>query len=335
VTNLRPDGEISDMGPNGVTNLAQYYLQRDADAIIRSFQDVGVTVESFFNEIDFVRRLVRPSPADDLRTTVVYTTAEGGSGPGRRALIPALCNLLGVPVLNSGAHAATMARHKFHAFAVLRRAGVRMPDTWQYFGDHWSGSAVPPLGCKVIVKPTYESMGIGVGDDSVRIVDKDFGDWVAEKSKQFGQPAIVQEFISGDEVGVPVARFESVQALPPIAQRRADGGQYGVAAKTFYDEHVAHDISHAEYVSTNAQLAAIRNAAILAFDSLEMRGVGRIDFRIDTDGRAWVFDTNGEPPPMPRTCWSSAMENLGFSFEDLPAAWLGICLLDCGLISRV
>jgi D-alanine-D-alanine ligase len=186
----------------------------------------------------------------------------------------------------------------------------------------------------VIVKPVYESMGIGVDEDSVQIVDRGFGAFIAERSRRFGQPALVQEFITGDEIGVPVARIGSVYALPPIAQRRANGERYGALPKTFRDEHVAHDLSHADVEAPSEQLQALRDAASLAFDALGMRGVGRIDFRIDRDGRAWAFDTNGEPPPVPQTCWSAAMERLGFSFQELLAVWLGICLRDFGLIAQ-
>jgi hypothetical protein len=126
VTNIR-EGEVIDIGPGGISNVSQYYTQQQADAIIRSFQDLGVTVESFFSEHDFIARVIDRRPRN--RPEIVYTTAEGGTGPGRRALIPSLCNLLDLPVLNSGAHACALARHKLHANAVLRMFGVRTPET--------------------------------------------------------------------------------------------------------------------------------------------------------------------------------------------------------------
>jgi D-alanine-D-alanine ligase len=257
VTNLRT-GEFTDLGPNGVMNSAQYYTQRQADEMIRSFQDIGLTVESYFSEIDFIRTLIHEDETSDPRQRVVYTTAEGGSGSGRRALIPALCNLLSIPALNSGAHASSMVRHKFHAYAVLRHAEVRIPETWQFGNGRWSGGLAPATGSRVIVKPTYESMGIGVDEDSVRIVDADFDLFVDGKVRKFGQPAIVQEFITGEEVGVPVARIDSTYALPPIAQRRANGERYGQHPKTFRDEFLQHDLSHTEFEAPRTQIGALR-----------------------------------------------------------------------------
>jgi D-alanine-D-alanine ligase len=334
VTNLRPDAEaILDIGPGGVDNTAQFYTRRAADEIIRSLQELGVTVEAYFSELDLIRALVAPGPQGDERPRVVYSTAEGGRGPGRRALLPALCSLLQIPILNCGAHASSMVRHKFHAYSVLSQVGVRMPRTWQFARGHWTCDLAPPRGARVIVKPVYESMGIGVNQDSVHDVNADFSTVMADLTARFGQPAIAQEFVSGREVGVPVARLWGItRALPAIGQLRRDGSDFGERPKTFHDEQVAHDLSHSRFDGNDEQVAAMLRSAVLAFDALDMQGVGRIDFRVDADGRAWAFDTNGEPPPVPNTCWSAAMEHLGFSFSELLAVWLGICLADYGLL---
>ena len=334
VTNLQ-QGELTDVGPEGLLNTAQHYTRRQAEEMIRSFQNLGLTVDSFFSEVDFIRAVTSGGADAHGRHQVVFTTAEGGSGSGRRALIPAFCNLLGLPVLNSGAHACSIARHKFHGNAVLRRVGVRVPETWQFGDGRWTGDAAPPNGSKVIVKPTYESMCIGIGDDSVQLVDSGFASFVDEKSRSFGQPVVVQEFVTGEEVGVPIARLGRARALPPMRFLRANGEPYGDRPKTFEAEVLEVDVSHAPFEAPESQYVALQQTAMLAFDTLEMSGVGRIDFRIDPDGRAWVFDTNESPPPLSNTSYAKAMAMLGFPLDDLLLVWLGICLLDHGLISGV
>lgn len=328
VTNLH-DGNLSDIGPDGVLNTAQYYSQAQADEIIRSLQSLGVTVRSFFSEHDFIvaatsGKILSPSKA----RLVVYTTAEGGTGSGRRALIPALCQLLGLPFLNSGPHACSIARHKFHSNAVLTRVGVRVPATWMYSRGGWLNGLRPSRGTRVIVKPTYESMGIGVHDDSVTVVATAFEDFVRSRTAAFGQPAIVQEFVSGEEVGVPVMGARTSYALPIVAFRKRHGEQYGGQPKTFDDENVARDVSRHLFDASPEQYRAIQEAALTSFEALEMRGAARIDFRVDADGRAWVFDTNESPPPLAPTAFSVAFKALGFSLQEMLAVWLGACLAD-------
>lgn len=333
ITNIRPD-DVADLGPHGVLNAAQYYSRREADEIIRAFQELGLTVTPFFDEMTFFQAITCEERSSD-RQRIVYTTAEGGTGSGRRALIPAMCSLLGLPVLNSGAHASSLARHKFHANAVLRTAGVRVPATWKFSDGRWAGGFEPALGTRVIVKPVWESQCIGIDDESVQVVDAGFAAFVREKNQRFGQPALVQEFVSGEEIGVSVVRIGSTYALPPMAFRYGDGRPFDRRPKTFRVHVLEHDISHVPFDAAGALGVELRRAAVSAFDALEMRGAGRIDFRVDVDGHAWAFDTNESPPPLPTSSYAKAMEQLGFEFHEMLAIWLGTCLVDYGIVSGV
>jgi D-alanine-D-alanine ligase len=330
VTNIR-EGDAFDVGPDGISNVSQYYTRDQADAIIRSFQNLGVTVRSFFSEREFIADVVDREPPSG--PEIVYTTAEGGSGLGRRALIPSLCNLLGLPVLNSGAHACSLARHKLHANAVLRRFGVRVPETWQFGDGAWVGGRKPTLGARVIVKPAFESMCIGIDHESIQVVDVDSEDFIRARSEAFAQPVVVQEFVSGDEIGVPLVRVDRTHALPALEVRRGDGEPFGGLPQTFED-HVHRNVLHVPYEAETSVYAAIQRAAVIAFDALGMSGVGRVDFRVDADGRAWAFDTNESPPPLAGTAYGAAMEKLGFPLEKMLAVWLGLGLREAGLIQE-
>jgi D-alanine-D-alanine ligase len=331
VTNIR-DGDVVDIGPDGISNVSQYYTRDQAEAIIRSFQELGVTVESYFSERDFIARVAeRPSTP---RAEIVYTTAEGGTGSGRRALIPAMCSLMRIPILNSGAHACALARHKLHANAVLRMFGVRAPDAWQFGDGHWVGGRRPADGVRVIVKPAFESMCIGIDGDSTRVVDGTFDDFVRTRSEAFAQPVVVQDFVTGDEVGVPLIRIDKTYALQALEVRRTDGERFGSRPQTF-EEHMRRDLVHVPYETEPAAYTAMQHAATVAFDAIGMSGVGRMDFRIDADGRPWLFDTNESPPPLAGTAFATAMQALGFSLERMLAVWLGIGLSEAGLISGV
>ena len=333
VTNIN-DGDMRETDGGRLSNIAQYYNRRQADEIIRSLQDIGITVVPFFDELSFLRAVTGEPPASS-RLRVVFTTAEGGTGSGRRALIPSVCNLLGLPVLNSKAHAQTLSRHKFHVHAVLQRVGVRVPGTWKFDGG-WAAGQAPSVGTRVIVKPMYESQSIGIGDDSIRVADVDFEAFLRDRLVRFAQPAVVQEFVSGDEVGVPLARIgDTTYSLPPMAYRQSDGTLFDHRPKTFDDENVKHNVRHVLLKAPGPLAAALDEAAVLAFDALEMSGAARIDFRIDVDGRAWVFDTSESPPPMAGSSYASSMAHLGFSVSEMLAVWLGICLEEYGLLSGV
>ena len=333
VTNIRHE-KLADVGSSGLLNLGQYYTMAQANQIVASLQRLGVEVVSFFSERDFIAAAVSGGFNGSGKRPVVYTTAEGGSGPGRRALIPSLCNLLGLPVLNSGPHACSMARHKFHANAVLARANVRAPQTWMYCAGGWLTDP-PPTAARVIVKPTYESSAIGVGDDSVQVVDDTLVGFLEARVAEFDQPVVVQEFITGEEIGVPLVQLDRTHALPIVSFRRADGSDYGDRPRTFRMQAIDRDLTYVPYDGPAEFVSAFSAAACRAFDALEMTGVGRMDFRVDADGRAWLFDTNESPPPLAGTSYAFAMEVLGLDVADMLAVWIGVCLQRAGLLSGV
>lgn len=332
VTSLREDGELADVGPHGVDNAAQSYTRQQAEEIVRSLQGLGVAVRAFLDERDFIRFALELEPESTMRLRVAYTTAEGGTGPGRRALVPSVCDLVGLPILQSPAHASVLARHKFHAHAVLERAGLRSPKTWVFDRGAWGPGGQPAIGDKIIVKPVWESMCIGVDDDSVVTVSRSIDRIMADRADWLRQPLVAQEFVSGAEVGVPVLRLGEPKALPAIAFLRADGRPFDNYPKTFRDEVIEHDTSVAAYVCSEEQSEALGTAAARAFEALDMAGAGRIDFRIDRDGRAWIFDTNEAPPPLQGTSWALAAELVGLSFTEMLAVWLGAALAARGLL---
>ena len=330
VTNLRHE-PVADLGDDGLLNLGQYYSSDQADTIIRSLQEVGVEVLSFFSEQAFIAAATGGGLGSDGKQAVVYTAAEGGTGSGRRALIPSLCNLLDLPVLNSGPHGCSIARHKFHANAVLARAGVRVPGTWMYRTDGWLAGE-PPRGTRVIVKPTYESSAIGVADDSVVSAGPDLSKWLDERVAAFKQSVVVQEFVTGDEIGVPLVQCPNTRALPIVSFLRADGSPYGGSPKTFRMEAIDHDTSYTLYEAPDTMYATYAEDACRAFDALEMSGVGRMDFRVDRDGRAWLFDTNESPPPLAGSSYAMAMASLGLDVPDMLAVWIGISLRQSSIL---
>ena len=333
VTNIS-DGPVVDIDETGVVHTAQYYTQTQADQIIRSFQEAGFHVLSYFSEQEFMKAALSGElQAASKPVRVVYSAAEGGTGAGRRALIPAFCNLLKLPVCNSGPHGCSVARHKFHANSVLVRAGLRTPHTWMYSGAlGWIGRRAPEPGARVIIKPTYESMAIGIDDTSVAIVDGSFEELVARSTRRFGQPAIVQEFITGYEIGVPIIEIERPMALPIVGFAYEDSDRYGDRPRTFQDENLSQRVRLFPFSRSPPQYEAIQRSAVVAFEALDMAGMGRIDMRVDDDGRAWIFDTNESPPPTPHTSYGKSLEQLGFTTTDMLALWVGVTLKRYGLL---
>jgi D-alanine-D-alanine ligase len=268
VTNIRSD-ELVDVVSDGISNAAQHYSERQAETIIRSFQDAGFHVISYFEERDFLAEALSGElQKKSRRIPIVFPAAEGGSGPGRRALIPAFCAMVGLAYCNSTGHGCSVARHKFHANSILKRVGLPVPDSWMCRADGtWIGGRTPPLGTKVIVKPMYESMAIGISDSSVLVVDDAFDQFTAGRTQAFRQPVAVQQFVTGYEVGIPVLELDRPEALPVVTYTYEKNIRYGGRPRTFEDENLSDRVGleFADYLP-EAQYRALQYYAVLAFE---------------------------------------------------------------------
>ncbi len=328
VTSVRNEDPRS-MGDDGLSQLAQYYTEAQVDSIVTAFRSIPITVLPFFSEKELLSFFANDFDREKMsRFPLVYTTAEGGVGSGRRALIPTVANLYGVPCCNSGAYGSSIGRHKFHSNQLARANGVSVPDSWYFMRDaSWFGGQSPRRGTKVILKPTYESASIGISDESVVHVASDFDDHCRSLLAQWRQPVSVQEFRSGYEIGVPVVQMPAERTLPFVGFSGPNHMRYGDGFRTFEQENL---LPSREYYLpdflTVEQTTTISSEAIKAFNATEMEGAGRIDMRIDEDGKWYAFDINESPPPVMNSGMGFAIRSLGFDYTEFLMFLVGLNL---------
>ncbi len=317
------------MGDHGLSQLAQYYTEAQVDDIVSTFRSIPVNVVPFFSEKELLSYFARDfDRAKISQFPLVYTTAEGGVGSGRRALIPTVSNLYGVPCCNSGAYGSSVGRHKFHSNVLAKWNGVSVPDSWYFMRDGtWFGEDVPRRGTKVILKPTYESASIGISDQSVVLVDSDFDDTCRELLARWRQPVSVQEFRSGYEIGVPIVQLPEERTLPLVGFSGPSTQRYGGEFRTFEQENLlpSRDYFVPDFLSEE-QVAAMSAEAIKAFNAVEMEGAGRIDMRLDEDGKWYAFDINESPPPVLNSGMGFAIQSLGFDYREFLMFLIGLNL---------
>jgi len=339
VSNIR-SGPPRDVGDSGLLQLAQYYTEAQFTEIVTTLQQIGFTVIPFPSEKALIHFLAtgglgRRPP----RFVLTYTTAEGGEGAGRRALVPLLSNLYGVPCCNSGAYGSAIGRHKFSSNLLARSSGVSVPESWYFMRDaQWLGDRRPGVGLKVIVKPTYESAAIGISYRSVVRVDAFFDEFCHAALDLWRQPVTVQEFRSGYEVGVPIAQFPEEMAMRPVGFSPAKGDErrFGGRFRTFEEENLSGPRVFFDpgEVLEDSVIHAMMRDAIRAFRALELEGVGRIDMRVDEDGKWYAFDMNESPPPVYNSSLGFSLKMMGLSYEDMLAFLLGVNLrLRFGLVT--
>lgn len=312
---------------------------RQIERMIEAFQAIGAHAQLFEGDHQFLAALAEGKHRRLKRQLQIaynglgYSVGPGAFQRGRKSLIPLIADSYGFVCANSDPYACTFTLHKFHCFTLLRALGFATPLTWQYCPNRgWIGYKPTP-GTKVIVKSTYEAWAVGVTDDSVFIVDEFCDGRVSEIAEGIGQAVTVQEFISGPEVYVPVFSCPEIVTSPPVESvlTRAPGDSNAVVT---VDDNLDDDaIAYRRFDGGEELNGRLRSSAGQIFNALELQGLARIDFRIDAEGRPWVFDIAISPGLEARGSTAESLAGYEFEYPEFVRLVIAATLATRGLLT--
>ena len=305
------------MTPNAVESSGlfhmdtEYFSNDEFEQVVSMFSTLALATDYFTYEDDFFRYVIEHAPPKLL----VYNAAQSGVGPGRKSLVPAFCNLHGIPCTGSNAYVVSLCRHKYHVNQILAHAGIRVPQTWVY-SNGWLMEQHPPLNMLVLLKPIYESASIGIDGTSIQFYTSQTDQIIHHRMEQQRQPIMAQEFIPGYEVEVPLLCVNgAVCQLPPIGI--SVDGKHNLDReilnyeRIYFDQYGFYDFAAEKYeISKQLCLCAAKTAQILG-----MEGLCRIDFRVKTDECYYVTDVSTNPHFVAHSSVNSAFQILGLSPE--------------------
>jgi D-alanine-D-alanine ligase len=236
-------------------------------------------------------------------------------------LVPAMLDLLKVPYTGSSALSLALALHKNKAKEILRARGVSTPDFC--IVEHVEDLTSVDLPFPLIVKPSREDASVGIDFDSVVNDRRGLGRAVNRVLRTFKQPALVERFIDGREIYVPMLGNSPRRALP-LTEIRFGGAtferhprvlSYSAKWNTESDECLDSPSHPAQLTAAlEARCVAVAESAFVA---LECRDYGRVDLRVDAAGQPYVIDINPNCDLHPQAGFAKAAEAAGISYADL------------------
>jgi D-alanine-D-alanine ligase len=255
----------------------------------------------------------------DYRPSVVFNLCEALGGDSRLEVHAAwLLERLGLPFTGSPYHALRHCLYKVEANHILARAGVRVPATVRVDSpDH-----LPKVAFPVIVKPEREDGSTGIERDAVVYEPRALRERVACVIETLKQPAVVQRYILGREIGVSMLGWPVPRVLPPgeILFGGLPSGHPHIL--TFSSKWDPASIGYRGTASVPAVLRPReqrRVAAIgrRAFEVLGLRDYGRVDVRLDERGIPYVIDVNPNCDLGPDGGFALAAERAGLRYADV------------------
>lgn len=292
-------------------------VERVASAVHAALTDAGHTVDVVPVERDLS---MVTEAVERRRPDVVFNLCESLFGDSRGELIvPAVLDLLRVPHTGNSAFTLALALHKNKAKEVLRARGVPTPEAWVA-----SDAAELPdeaLPFPLIVKPSREDASIGIDFDSVVRDDEALALAIARVYERFRQPALIERFIEGREVYVPLlGRPPEALPLTEIVFGDAFEGRPAVLtyrAKWESDSRECIDSPSRPAELTRALEARCVEVAKAAFEAIDGRDYGRVDLRVDLQGRPWVIDINPNCDLHPQAGFARAAAASGRTYAEL------------------
>ena len=317
---------ISDYSTNSI--ITEYFTEDELEDIVLAFRSNGIYVDVSSEETEFISKMIN----GDLerlpkKYKAVYTSAQKGTGPGRKSLIPAFCNMLNVPIMGSNAYIRSLCRHKYHASSILKQHGLQEMKAWLYDPTTgWLLESKPAIGNKIIIKPVYESASIGVTEKSIMNFAKDSEDIIRQHSITFNQPIIIQEFVSGYEVEVPVIINSGIPYSLGVVgisvnKKRILDNQILTYDIVYNDQYNFYDFKD---MVNDSIVAGVRKCAENSAQVLGMEGLGRIDFRVTMNGRFYITDISTNPHIVKHSSYGYLFNKLRFGYSDLPLSMLAL-----------
>jgi D-alanine-D-alanine ligase len=232
--------------------------------------------------------------AEARRTDLIFNLCEGVHGLSQwEEHVVAALEFVGVPVTGCGLWTISVCRRKPIANAILANAGVPIP-AWTLAQD---GKIADDFPLPAIIKPAAEDASAGLDRGSVVTDRKALRAKLAAMTEQFDE-VFIQEYIPGREFNVG---FVGNKVLP-VAEIDFTGMPEGswpiltYAAK--WHTGSAEDIGSVPIcpapISQRLSDRLVR-VADLAWRTMQGKGYGRVDMRVDDKGRPWVLEVNPNP----------------------------------------
>lgn len=269
-------------------------LSHERDVSLRSGRRVAEALRSTGREVEVtdVDAGLLPLLAER-RPECVVPMLHGETGED--GAIREVLDLLGLPYVGSGPAASRIAFDKPVAKAIVARAGLSTPasvtlpaETFRELGAAAVMSALlEKVGLPLIVKPAQS--GSALGCSVVQTEAELPGAMVGAFA--YGDTALVERFVTGTEVAVPVLDTGTGPRALPVVQIKPDGGVYDYTAR--YTAGSTEFIVPAELSDEVASACA--EAALGAHRALGLRDLSRSDLIVSADGTVWFLEVNVAP----------------------------------------
>ena len=312
-----PDDDSS--GTNGKATLVRTLDKKEVEEeVVDALTKLGH--EPTLHQLDGSLKSLHALPKLDCDLIFNLSESFGGNDTADYN-IAAYLELVGKPFTGTGSHGLMLAQDKSVAKKIFAFHGISTPVFARSFRGRLAFSH--ELHFPVIVKPMREDGSIGIEFNAVVSSIKELMERIDWLHEQFDSPILIEEYVEGREMYVGVLGNENPEALPVIEldlSKLPEGTpriaaaevKWGKGTKAYRDTKsaIANDLS-------DDTVAALQQTAVAAYQALELRDYGRVDMRLQADGRIHVIEVNPNPWLSSKAEFAMAARKAGRTYSRL------------------
>jgi D-alanine-D-alanine ligase len=259
-----------------------------------------------------------------LECDLVFNLVESFAGDDTADFkIAGYLELVGKRYTGAGTHGLMLAQDKAIAKKIFAFHGIHTPVFARSFRGRLDFSH--DLQFPVIVKPAREDGSIGIEFSAVVSSIRELMERMDWLHANFDSPVLIEEYIEGREMYVGVLGNDKPEALPVVEldlsklpegmpKIAAAEVKWGKGTKAYRDTKSAIATELTEEITL-----ALQQTAVAAYQALELRDYGRVDMRLQADGRVQVIEVNPNPWLSSRAEFAMAARKSGRTYNQLVA----------------
>ena len=235
--------------------------------------------------------------------------------------IAAYLDLLGKNYTGTGASGLMLSQDKAVAKKIFAFHGIHTPVFAKSFRGRLDFSH--DLHFPVIVKPAREDGSIGIEFSAVVNSIRELMERMDWLHANFDSPVLIEEYIEGREMYVGIIGNDKPEALPVVEldlSKLPDGTPRIAAAEVKWGKGTKAYRDTKSAIATDLPeetVLALQQTAVAAYQALDVRDYGRVDMRLQPDGRVQVIEVNPNPWLSSRAEFVMAARKSGRSYTRL------------------
>ena len=296
---------------------AEDWTQEDVHAVLGCVDATRHALERAGHEVERVAVGHDLAWLDRVRTAdAVFNLCEGVGGQSHlEHHVASTIELLGVPTTGVSAWTIMMCYRKPMLNAILAANGLPIPE-WRVPADDTDLDDFP---LPAIVKPAAEDASVGVDQDAVVTDGHELRERVAWASKEFGD-VIVQRYIGGREIAVAFVGDE-VLPVSEIDFSTMPGDHWPIVTFQAKWSPNSPDYKGTVPVCPADIDDALRDRIIAiasnAWKTVNGKGYGRVDFRLDNESSPWLLEVNPNPDSSTDAGLANMARAHGWTYDEL------------------